>query len=66
MIWVEKMPAAMADHHLAKVAIPAEMNANGPVFRILSANLEVLPHLRSLAVVRKSTLSLGLSIAFDR
>jgi len=56
----------MADHHLAKVAVPAEMNANGSVFRILSPDLEVLPHLRSLAVLRKSALSLGLSIAFDR
>ena len=56
----------MADHHLAKVAVPAEMNAHGSIFRILSTDLEVLPHLRSLAVVRKSALSLGLSIAFDR
>ena len=60
------MPTAMADHHLAKVAIPAEMNAHGSIFRILSPDLEVLPHLRSLAVVRKSALSLSLSIAFDR
>ena len=59
------MPAAMADHHLANVAIPAEMNAHGSIFIILSADLEVLSHLRSLAVVRKSALSISLSITFD-
>ena len=56
----------MADHHLAKVAIPAEMNAYGSIFRILGADLEVLPHLCSFAVVRKSALSLSLNITFDR
>ena len=56
----------MADHHSAKLGIPAEMNTQGAAFGIFSANLEVLPHLNSLAVVGERSSPTCLRIPLNR
>ena len=47
VVGVVEMPAAVADHHLGELLIPAEMNPQGSGLGILGADLEVLPHLQS-------------------
>ena len=47
VVGVVEMPAAMADHHLGEVLIPADMNPQGSAFGILGTDLEVLPQLQS-------------------
>ena len=60
------MLAAMADHHSAKLGIPAEMNTQRAVFGILGANLEVLPHLDGLAVVGERACPTCLRVPLNR
>ena len=45
VVGVEQVLTAVANHDLTEIFVPAEMNAKCSVFRILGADLEVLPHL---------------------
>ena len=63
---VVEVLAAMADHHLAQVCVPAEVQAQGAVLGVLGTDLEVLPHLHGLAAIGEGAGTPGLRVALDR
>jgi len=66
VVGVEQVLTAVADHDLTEILVPAEVNAKCSVFRILGADLEVLPHFNDFALIRERSGALGLWIVFNR
>ena len=65
VIRVVEVLTAMADHHLRKVGVPAEVNTESAVFGVLGSDLEVLPHFNGLPSVAEYAFTPRLGVAFN-